>query len=103
MRWLALLLILGTPANAGDREARILCATETANASNIMMMRQTGHSYRQLAGIAQSVDPVASTLYLGMVNDAFQRPAQRALSAKREAAYLFGQEWGARCRARVGI
>lgn len=99
---IALLLLAGT-ANADDLQARILCATETANASNIMMMRQNGHSYQQLAGIAQSVDPVARTLYLGMVNDAFQRPAQRSLSAKREAAYTFGQEWGARCRARIGI
>lgn len=103
MRHMILILLLTSPAHAGDREARILCATETANASNIMMMRQNGHSYQQLAGIAQSVDPVARTLYLGMVNDAFQRPAQRSLSAKREAAYTFGQEWGARCRARIGI
>lgn len=101
MRWTALLLLLllALPANAGDREARILCATETANASNIMMMRQNGNSYRHLSGVVQGV----SGMDQRMVDEAFQQPAQRSLNAKREVAYLFGQRWGERCRARLGI
>lgn len=99
---IALLLLAGT-ANADELQARILCATETVNASNIMMLRQRGTTAQELQGIASSADPAAQALYLGMIQEAFQRPIRRSLQVQRDEAYRFGQEWGARCRARIGI